>query len=226
MRLKRPRVILVRLILELLVRLPDFLAVSFAVGLTISLYYLLTHRRRIMIRRLKYSGLPARLGLRIAYRFGRNLALMSRPRPVVVNGGDFAGTIGVSVHFGPWELIGNALAQKVRFGVIARRYDGDLHHWLRNFRRRLGVETFYPDELLKIRDFLRSGGMIGMMVDGDSLTSRWENARRLATLFGVEVKKGAVVPHRNRIYLLSGVDFHQLVRSYPEHYAWFYLAHN
>jgi len=114
-----------------------------------------------------------------------------------------------------------------RFGIITRRYDGEIHHLIRRFRKGSGITTFYADELVKIRDFLKKGGTIGMMVDGKNIESRMAQARRLSQAFKAPIIKGALIPVNGTFYLsTNNIDFTELVLRYPEHYAWFYLTHN
>lgn len=229
MRSKEIKVLLAKSFISSILDLPEAMATVVSIATFFLLYLTLRKRRRLMKTRLRASNLRRNLSGRIVYRFARNLVIMTKPKSIAVeNGSDLAGKIGISIHFGPWELIGLAMIQAgQRFGVITRRYEGNVHEMIHKFRSRFGIRTFYPDQLFKIRDFLKTGGTIGMMIDGEDLQSRLPHAQRLAQLLGTELKKGCILPRHGKLHLLTrNVDFQKLIASYPEHYAWFYIPHN
>lgn len=206
---------------------------TFATILSISamslLYITLKTRRQLMKKRLKEFNLNSNLSKKVTYQFARNLVQMTRGRDVIFENSDnLKGRIGISIHFGPWELIGSTMTKVgYKFGIITKRHDGEVHSMIRQFRHGFGIETFYTDELLRVNDFLKKGGIIGMMVDGHRIESRLPQAKRLADLFGVELRKGAILPRNGSFYLETDkIDFKEIVTKYPEHYAWFYRSHN
>jgi len=213
----------------MIIRSPEFLATSISLSTVYLLYLILRERKKVMTHKLKKHGLNPRLRSRIIYQFSRNLILMSRPRKVeLIGSDDLAGTLGVSIHFGPWELIGPALVQRgIKFGAITRSYGDGIDTFLKIFRSGLGIKTFYSFEMLKIKKFLKGGGMVGMMMDGNTLWARLEKARRLASVLKVKLRSGIILPINGQIYLITGdINFEEVVREYPEHYAWFYIAHS
>ena len=82
---------------------------------------------------------------------------------------DGRGAIGVSAHFGNWEVAPMVLAaHDVRGGVLARRLRyPEYQAFLWSMRRRKGVETFERGSLREVARLLRANQMIGMLPDQD-----------------------------------------------------------
>jgi hypothetical protein len=211
-----------------LVPRPDFLVPPVAAGLFAG-YWLNPGRRRLIKRRI------GRAAFRNLYRTARNFATMLGRGKFEVRG-DMErlqdGGILYSFHFGAWELMPGILCRLgYRLGVIANRYADQPGMWagiadrfLYRYRTFPNVRIFYPGDGLKIARFLKSGGIFGVLVDGDSLYAKFDPVRRLGRLCGVPLVPFAVYRENGRSVLDLDCDLDKLLRERPDDYLWAYRS--
>jgi len=195
-----------------------------------ALYWICHERRRYLRRRV------GRQAFKNVYRVGRNVFFMLRRNELEVCG-DLGvlskGCIIYSFHFGVWELMPytlNRLGHKI--GIIANRYGAAdnsiqtriIDYLLRRWRSMSGARVFYKENLLEIVRFLRSGGVFGMLVDGNTFFQKYDKARRLAKLCRVPLVPFAAYRESSKGILRIGCDIPSLVRAMPLDYVWFYKS--
>ena len=117
-------------------------------------------------------------------------------------------------------------------GVIANRYHGYssslrarfLDHLLKKWRSTNGVRVFYKESALEIVRFLKSGGVFGMLVDGNEFYQKYGKAEKLARLCHVPLIPFAAYREKGRGVLHIGCDIPSLVKERPLDYVWFYRS--
>jgi len=195
----------------------------------LSLYWLCHERRRYLRRRI------GRQAFKNVYRVGRNVFFMLHRNELKVIG-DLnvlnKGCILYSFHFGVWELMPytlNKLGHEI--GIITNRYGAGnsiltriLDLLLKRWRSTYGARVFYKENLLEIVRFLRSGGVFGMLVDGNTFLQKHDKARRLARLCHVPLVPFAAYRKRGEGILRIGCDIPALVKAMPLDYVWFYKS--
>ena len=207
---------------------PGFLIPPVMAGLYAG-YWLNRGRRRHLKKR---TGRSAFLNL---YRTARNFAAMLGRNRVEVKGSLEplrSGGILYSFHFGAWELMPKVLSRLgFRIGVIANRYADQpgflartADRVLYRYRAQPNVRVFYPGDGLKIARFLRSGGVFGVLVDGDMPYGKFDPVRRLGRLCGVPLVSFAVYREKGRSILDLGCDLNRLLRERPYEYLWAYRS--
>lgn len=95
---------------------------------------------------------------------------------------------------------------------------------LRRWRSINGVKVFYKENALGIVRFLRTGGVLGMLVDGNEFYQKYDKANKLARLCGVPLVPFAAYRRKMRGFLHLGCDIPALVRAMPLDYVWFYRS--
>ena len=117
-------------------------------------------------------------------------------------------------------------------GIIVNRYERDscsivfrlLDNILRRWRSVGGIRVFYKENTLDIVRFLRSGGVFGVLVDGNSFFQKHAKAKRLAELCEVPLVPFAAYRRTTEGVLQIGCDLPNVVRSRPLDYMWFYRS--
>ena len=207
-----------------------FLAECLLLTFVWALYWLCHDRRRYLRRRV---GTQA---FKNVYRVGRNVFFMLRRNELEVCGNKNVlskGCILYSFHFGVWELMPytlNKLGHKI--GIIANRYSAAgssvqtriIDYLLRRWRSTNGVRVFYKENLLEIVSFLRSGGVFGVLVDGNTFFQKHDKVRRLAKICRVPLVPFAAYRKGGKGILRIGCDIPTLVRAMPLDYVWFYKS--
>jgi hypothetical protein len=194
------------------------------------LYWLYRSRRRYLRHRIGIQS------FKNVYCVGRNICFMLRRRELRV-GGDLQalsrGCILYSFHFGVWELMPITLSKLgYKIGILVNRYRTDddsvkakiLDFLLRQWRSMHGVRVFYRENALEIARFLRSGGIFGMLVDGDTFYQKYGKASRLAELCRVPLVPFAAYRKGKHGFLNIGCDIPKLVKTMPLDYMWFYKS--
>lgn len=193
-------------------------------------YWICRDRRRYLKRRIGGQA------FRNTFQVGRNVFYMIRRRelallgdPAILNGG----CILYSFHFGVWELMPHTLRQLgYRIGVIVNRY-GESNtsfmgrvsdRMLLRWRSATGVKVFYSNNVLGIAKFLKSGGIFGILVDGNTFFQKHDKVRKLAKVCGVPLVPFAAYRHRYRGVLHIGCDLMAMLRARPLDYLWAYRS--
>jgi lauroyl/myristoyl acyltransferase len=195
-----------------------------------ALYWAYRERRRYLRQRIGNQA------FKNVYRVGRNVCFMLRRKELEI-GGDLgvlnAGCVLYSFHFGVWELMPLALSKcGYKIGILVNSYHANnrayrtrmLDFLLRRWRSVNGVRVFYKENALEITRFLRSGGVFGMLVDGNTLFQKYGKARKLAELCRVPLVPFAAYRQRGKGFLRIGCDIPALIRSMPLDYVWFYKS--
>lgn len=205
-----------------------------AEGLFVALFSLLYwawgDRRRRLKKRI------GRAAFRNAYEMGRNAYFMIRGKDLQLTGATNVldrGCVLYSYHFGVWESMPRALRRAgYRVGIIANRYHGPGgprrarigDYLLRRWRSASGVRVFYAENVLEIARFLKSGGIFGMLVDGNTFHQKEGKARRLAALCRVPLVPFAAYRARGQGTLEIGCDLARLIEARPLDYLWAYRS--
>jgi hypothetical protein len=119
-----------------------------------------------------------------------------------------------------------------RIGVIVNRYASNKRGWITRFAdsilfryRSVGkVFVFYRDETLKIVRFLKSGGILGVLVDGDSLYAKHPPVMKLSRVSHAPLVPFAAYTRKGQGILHIGCDLEILVKEQPLDYVWFYKS--
>lgn len=194
------------------------------------LYWCHRERRQYLKQRIGSQALTN------IYQVARNVSFMLSKKDLIVRGDTalpHTGCILYSIHFGIWELMPHAL-QKMGYnlGIIVNKYSGDkprlithlLDSILFNFRSRGGVRIFYKDDTKRIINFLRNGGLLGVLVDGDMFYSKFEKIKKLGRLCHVPVIPFAAYRTRNTGILNIGCSIDAVIHARPLDYLWFYRS--
>jgi hypothetical protein len=198
--------------------------------LTCCLYWVCRDRRRYLKNRVGKEA------FRNTYHVGRNIFFMLRRRELALLGDTSilnGGCILYSFHFGVWELMPYTLRQLgYKIGIIVNSYgepggsiparlsDYLLHRW----RSAAGVRVFYADHVLEIVRFLKSGGVFGILVDGNTLFQKHEKVKKLARICGVPLVPFAAYRDKHRGVLSIGCDLTGMVGARPLDYVWAYRS--
>ncbi len=231
-------------ILSLLAALPVCASETACLGLSLTMLLILRNRRRKAVRRIVASGFSRRLVWKAAYRFGRNLSAMLKnrvhdcvsEREVVIHGEDqisalAQGGVAVGYHFGPWELLPGILARRgLRMGVVTNFYAArPIDQFLRRFRARDRVELFYANgpenEVRRMIEFIRSGGTVGALIDGDTFDQKYPVLKRIIDRFGFRVVPVFGYLKHGKMHVFVGHPLTDALRYSPENYFWFYASH-
>ncbi|MDH4211798.1 MAG: hypothetical protein OEV79_10180 [candidate division WOR-3 bacterium] len=193
-------------------------------------YGICRDRRRYLKNRV------GRDAFRNAYRVARNMFFMLRRNDLELTGDAGVlkgGCVLYSFHFGVWELMPYTLRNRgFQIGVIVNRYQRDnvsvlarlVDSALKRWRAVNGVRVFYGENVLEIVRFIKSGGIFGMLVDGNTLFQKYAKARKLAQLCKVPLVPFAAYRSGNSGVLNIGCDLPGLVQTMPLEYMWFYKS--
>lgn len=194
------------------------------------LYWAWGDRRRHIKNRI------GRRAFRNVYEMGRNAFFMLRRADLRLTGATDVlerGCILYSYHLGVWESMPRALRRAgYRVGIVANRYHRPGGSWrtrlgdylLRRWRSASGVRVFYAENALAISRFVKSGGIFGMLVDGNTFHQKEDKARRLAALCRVPLVPFAAYRLRDRGILEIGCDLARFVEARPLDYLWAYRS--
>lgn len=194
------------------------------------LYWICRDRRRYLKNRVGQAA------FRNVYRVARNIFFMLKRHDLELTGDPGVlkgGCILYSFHFGVWELMPYALRNRgFKIGVIVNKYQRDersiimrmVDSTLKRWRTVNGVRVFYGENLMGIVRFIKSGGVFGMLVDGNTFFQKYAKAKRLARLCRVPLVPFAAYRSGNRAVLNIGCDLPGIVRAMPLEYMWFYRS--
>ena len=194
------------------------------------LYWTCKSRRRYLRQRIGEQA------FKNVYRVGRNVCFMLRRKELTIHG-DLRvldrGCVLYSFHFGIWELMPVTLSkQGYKIGVLVNKYRRDgrrlgagvMDFLLKRWRSINGVKVFYREDVLGIVRFLRTGGVFGVLVDGNDFYQKYDKARKLARLCAVPLVPFATYRRKEGGHLRVGCDIPALVRAMPLDYVWFYRS--
>lgn len=194
------------------------------------LYWICRGRRRYLRSRVGKDA------FRNVYCVARNMFFMLRRKNLELTGNaDLleGGCVLYSFHFGIWELMPLTLKSRgFRIGVIVNRYQQDrisflarlADSMLKKWRTFDGVRVFYSENVLEIVRFIKSGGIFGMLVDGNTFFQKYTKAKKLAQLCKVPLVPFAAYRKGNGGVLNIDCDLPGLVRAMPLEYMWFYKS--
>jgi lauroyl/myristoyl acyltransferase len=118
-----------------------------------------------------------------------------------------------------------------KIGVVVNRYQNNMHYLgrcldklLHNFRSRNDVKVFYKDDVFSIVRFVKAGGVLGMLVDGNTFYKKFKNAHKLSRLCRVPLVPFAAYRHNGKGILELDCNLEKLVRIRPLDYVWFYKS--
>ena len=77
---------------------------------------------------------------------------------------------------------------------------------------------------MEIVRFLKRGGIIGMLVDGNDFYSKFGKARKLSCLCGVPLVPFVAYRKNGRGILKIGCNIDKFVTERPYDYIWFYKS--
>ncbi len=196
------------------------------------LYWYCRERRKYLKRRI---GAHALLNI---YQVGRNVSFMLMKKDLQIKDDTKIlqrGGILFSFHFGVWESMPQSLKKMgYNLGVIVNRYSSGKNNFITKFfdrflyklRSRGGVKIFYKEDTMKIIRFIKSGGVIGMLVDGNSFYSKFGKARKLSCICNVPLVPFAAYRKSGVGVLRIGCDLNKLIAKKPYDYVWFYKSRN
>lgn len=195
-----------------------------------TLYWLHRSRREYLKQRI------GKQAIRNVYSVARNIGFMLSRRDVRVQGDDKVlekGGILYSFHFGIWELMPRALGKMgYDLGVLVNRYADDnlsrisrfLDNFLERFRSPEKVKVFSKNDTMKIVRFLNSGGILGVLVDGNRFYAKFRKMQKLGNLCNVPLVPFAVYRKNGKGVLDVGCDLDRIVAQRPLDYVWFYKS--
>ena len=194
------------------------------------LYWCNRERRKYLKQRI---GPKALLNI---YQIGRNLSFMLIKKDLHTKGDTRLlqnGCILYSFHFGVWELMPYTLKKLgYNLGIIVNKYSENkksylvnlCDRFLYNFRSRGGIRIFYKEDTIKIVNFIKSGGLFGVLVDGNTFYSKFDKIKKLGRLCDVPVIPFAAYRKKGAGILDVGCNIDDLVRRRPLDYFWFYKS--
>jgi KDO2-lipid IV(A) lauroyltransferase len=80
-----------------------------------------------------------------------------------------AGLLGLSAHFGNWELLAQSMGAEIRLAVVGKRMRHPLADaWLRHLRERHGSTMIYQDDgAIAVLRALRNNDIVATLIDQD-----------------------------------------------------------
>lgn len=208
----------------------QFFAEAFALLGLITLYWLQRTRREYLKQRIGNQA------IRNVYSVARNIGFMLSRQDVRVQGDDKVlekGGILYSFHFGIWELMPRALGKMgYDLGVLVNRYADDnitrisrfLDNFLERFRSKGKIKVFSKHDIMKIVRFLNSGGILGVLVDGNRFYTKFRKMQKLSNLCNVPLVPFAAYRKNGGGVLDVGCDLDRIVAQRPLDYVWFYKS--
>lgn len=198
--------------------------------LLIILYWHRGEHRRYYLERI---GRSSQINL---WNIARNFAYMLSRRPVRLDGKVSRiqpGCILYSIHYGIWELMPDPLLRRgYRVGVIVNRYQQESKNllaylsdrFLSWYRTRKGVQVFDKQDSMRIVRFLKRGGVLGVLVDGNRFLSKFDKIKKLSELCHVPMVPFAAYRSNGSGIIDIGCDLVHLVQHKPFDYLWFYRS--
>lgn len=195
-----------------------------------TLYWCNRKRRKHLKERV------GRLALSNVYRVGRNVGYMLAKKPLSVQGERVRlqpGSILYSFHYGVWELMPRTLDRLgYHVGIVVNRYGGDSRSagarladsMLRRYRTAGRVLILHKEETLKMVRLLKSGGILGVLVDGDSPHAKYPPVARLGRICRAPLVPFAAYTENGQGILDIGCDIDALLKRRPLDYVWFYRS--
>ncbi len=206
------------------------LSEAFVLLIAAILYVCCRERRKYLKRRIGSRALYN------VYQTCRNIGFMLRRNDLSVSDDTSVlkgGGILFSFHFGIWELMPGALKKMgYDLGVISNKYSDSkeslvarlFDKLLYRFRARDGVKIFYRTDTMEIVRFLKGGGIIGMLVDGNDFYSKFGKAQKLSYLCCVPLVPFVAYRKDGRGILKIGCNIDKFVKERPYDYIWFYKS--
>lgn len=208
----------------------QFFTEAFALLGLITLYWLHRARREYLKQRIGNQA------IRNVYSVARNIGFMLSRQDIRVQGDGKIlekASILYSFHFGIWELMPRAL-EKMGYdlGVLVNRYVDDNHsrinrffdNLLDRFRSSGNVKVFSKHDSVKIVRFLKNGGILGVLVDGNHFYAKYSKMKKLSNLCGVPLVPFAAYRKNGNGVLYLGCDLDRIVTQRPLDYVWFYKS--
>jgi len=194
------------------------------------LYWCNRERRRYLKKRI---GSKAPLNV---YQAARNMGFMLTKKDLEIKGDTTVlrnGAILYSFHFGVWELMPCTLRRLgYDLGVVVNRYGGGRRHlfaeffdkFLYKFRSTGNIGVFYKEDTMKMVRFVKDGGLLGMLVDGNTFYSKFEKAQKLSRLNNLPLVPFAAYRKNGTGILEINCDLEKRVKERPLDYMWFYRS--
>jgi lauroyl/myristoyl acyltransferase len=195
-----------------------------------TIYWLNRTRRKYLKKRI---GTDALLNI---YHTARNFSFMLQKRDLCLKDNAHLlhrGSILYSFHFGVWELMPATLKkQGHRLGIVVNRYSGRKKNliayysdkFLHYFRSRGGVEIFYKEDIMKIIKFIKSGGLLGILIDGNDFYTKYGKVQKLAHLCDAPLVPFVAYRHNGRGILEIGCNLTKIIEQRPLDYVWAYKS--
>ncbi len=183
--------------------------------------------------------LAERLGeraLRNVYQTARNFSFMLQKREPLVKGNTGLlrqGAVLYSFHFGIWEIMPRALNRiGHEIGIIVNRhYEQNKARWakildqcLDKFRGKGKIRIFHKEDTIALVRFIKRGGVLGMLVDGNTFYSKFSKAQKLAKLCKVPLVSFAAYRKNNAGILEIGCNLSEILKQRPLDYVWAYKS--
>jgi hypothetical protein len=86
------------------------------------------------------------------------------------------------------------------------------------------VKIFYKEDVMKIVEFIRKGGLCGVLVDGNTLYSKLEKIKRFSRLCNVPLIPFAAFRENGKGILELGCNLDDMIKRRPLDYLWFYKS--
>ncbi len=197
---------------------------------TFSLYWINRSRRKHLKKRIGSKALAN------IYQNGRDLSFVLQRKKLHLKGNiDILQKGGVlySFHFGVWELMPKTLKELgYPLAVVVNRYQTKENNFLAkfadrflyHFRTRNGINIFYREESMKIVRFIKSGGLLGILVDGNTFYAKFKKAQKLARICNVPLIPFAAYQQNGQGILAIDCNLSQLVERNPLNYLWAYRS--
>ena len=194
------------------------------------LYWLNTNRRRYLKRRIGSKT------SRNIYQTCRNFSFMLNRKDLKIKGDTHLlqkGGILYSLHFGVWELMPVTLRKLgYKLGVLVNRYHDDNKNFLAScadrflyrFRTRNGVKVFYKNDILKIVNFIKDGGLFGMLIDGSDFFAKYDKVQRMARICDVPAVPFVAYRENSSGTLEINCNLMKMVDQRPFDYLWVYQS--
>ncbi len=138
-----------------------------------------------------------------------------------------------SCHFGIWEIMPKLLARNgYNLGIITNRYADYSKTFIARFFDRIlyrmrskgGIKVFYKNEIKKIIQFIKDGGIFCALIDGDTLYSKFQKIKKLASLTGASLVPFGIYLENGIATLKINCNLEELINSHPYDYWWFYKS--
>jgi len=195
-----------------------------------TLYWCCGERRRYLKRRIGAHALfnVYQIARNVSFMLTRNDLKIKDDTNILLRGG-----ILFSFHFGIWELMPQTL-KKLGFdlGVVVNKYSDNRHfsvaklfdRLLYRFRSRGGVKVFYRDDTMRMVRFLKRGGVIGILVDGNDFYSKFRKVQKLSSACHVPLVPFAAYRQNGEGILKIGCKLEKILAERPYDYMWFYRS--